>query len=420
MPESSEETARTTNAGKRMDRQPKKVFRRRWSVNRLPRVIPPSSCAARVHSLLPIVIAVMVAACGGGPRPVDLEPPQEFAWPTVQGDVGRAGHAAQIAPEQEPEVIWRSDVGRGLRSELLVLDDVVLVAASNRLLAAYSAESGRRYWERRLDGSIRAGLLWRADTIWTATENRGGIATALELRDGSSHWTRDDVGVTTVPPLLDDDLLVVGTVEGYLRAIDAADGTQRWAIRLPGGIAATPVRRGEHVLVPTRLDSLYAVARADGHIDRRLALPGEVSAAPASDGERLYLPLHTGELLVLDLESLEEEARMNLGAPILAPPVVSPDGTIYALTSAADVWRIPAGASEPEPIAELGGAARAALTLARDRLLVGRLDGTLFLLRTDGDVVWEVELDGSIFAPVSLRDGAIYVPLLGGSIAKLR
>lgn len=366
------------------------------------------------------MIAAALAACGGGPQPVQLEPPQEFAWPTVQGDVGRAGHAEQVAPEQEPDVIWRSDVGRGLRSELLVLGDVVLVAASNRLLAAYSAETGERYWERRLDGSIRAGLLWRADTIWTATENRGGIATAMELRDGSAHWTRDDVGVTKVSPLLDDDLLVVGTVEGYLRAIDAAEGTQRWAIRLPGGIAATPVRRGDHLLVATRLDSLYTVARVDGHIERRVALPGEVSAPPASDGERLYLPLHSGELLALDLESLEEVARMELGAPILAPPVVSPEGTIYALTSAADVWRIPAGSGEPESIAELGGAASAAFTLARDRLLVGRLDGTLFLLRTDGQVVWEVELDGSIFAPVSLRDGAIYVPLLGGSIAKLR
>ena len=68
----------------------------------------------------------------------------------------------------------------------------------------------------------------------------------------------------------------------------------------------------------------------------------------------------------------------------------------------------------------LGGGARASLTLARNGLVVGLLDGTLARVNFDGAVAWSIKLDGSIFAPAAIADGALYVPLQRGRIVKVR
>src|SRR5690606_18498689 len=111
--------------------------------------------------------------------------------------------------------------------------------------------------------------------------------------------------------------------------------------------------------------------------------------------------------------------RATVEAPILAPPAVADNGAVYVLTRDASVWRI-SGARDVRRIAALGGAATGAFTLARGGLLVGRLDGTLFLLDLEGNIIWQMDLGDSIVAPVSVYGGAVYVPLLHGDIVKLQ
>ena len=77
----------------------------------------------------------------------------------------------------------------------------------------------------------------------------------------------------------------------------------------------------------------------------------------------------------------------------------------------AELWRVRVGARAGEKLASLDGAARASLAVTRDRLLVGRLDGKLFLLDMDGRVLWERDFEDSIVAPVTVANGALYVPL---------
>jgi outer membrane protein assembly factor BamB len=60
------------------------------------------------------------------------------------------------------------------------------------------------------------------------------------------------------------------------------------------------------------------------------------------------------------------------------------------------------------------------LTLVRDRLLVGRLDGSLFCLSLDGTTLWRENLNSSIVTSVAVRDGTLWVPLLNGEVVSLR
>ncbi|HUH11853.1 MAG TPA: PQQ-binding-like beta-propeller repeat protein [Longimicrobiales bacterium] len=361
--------------------------------------------------------AALLGACAAAQRTVPVQP-AAFLWPTVQGNQQRAGHADQVAPE-EPEVEWRVSMGRGFRSEPLVFDQVVLVAGSNRFLAAVDVQPGERYWEERLDASVRGGIVARRDTLWTSTESLEGRAYAIGLLNGADHWDQE-LGPLGAAPLLHGAHLYVASEAGLVAALDAARGGRAWRTRIPAGTNVTPVHWGGQILVASKADTLYALEEASGAIARKAALPGTASAAPALAGDTLIVVTHEGDIVGVALDAFEVAWRGSLGAPILAAPVVAPDGTIYALSTAGEVWRVPPGSGRPERLVAVGGATRASLTLARDRLLVGRLDGTLLLLRLDGSTVWRLDLEDSIVAPVALADGAIYVPLQRGALARIR
>ncbi|MEN8376167.1 MAG: PQQ-binding-like beta-propeller repeat protein [Gemmatimonadota bacterium] len=370
----------------------------------------------RASCLLLLGLVAATTGCARRNRDVGVTP-GPFDWSTLQGDVRRAGTEERSVP-LDPEIAWKVDVGRGLRAEPLVHEGIVVVTGTNRLIAAYSAESGERFWEQRLNASVSGGLLWRNDTLWVATESLGGEISARRLGKGGKYW-EEDVGPARFPPLLVGNTIYVGTDGGALIALSALTGARQWRTRLPGGAAATPVPFGDDVVAIGGHDTLYVVAGADGRVLDRIALPAGAAAAPALAGDDLIVPLHNGSLVAVDLRLRELAWEASTGGEILATPIVAADGSVYALTTGGVVLRVPPNEERAEVLADLGGTARGSLTLVRDGLLVGLLDGTLALVQRDGATAWRRDLAGSIVAPVAVWDGAIFVPLLDGKLAKL-
>lgn len=371
-----------------------------------------------VRALTAFIGLMLLAACGRPSRPAPIEPgPGD--WHTVLGGADRAGYADELAPEDNVGVTWRIRTGRGLLAPLIVRQGVLLAATSDAQITALATEDGAHYWTRGFEGTIRGGVVAAGGRVFVTTERRSGKAYALELRDGETIWERT-VGSSPFTPLLNGDTVVIATEGGNVFALDAATGGELWQTPLPGAAETTVVSHDGSLLVATATDTLFRLDRSTGRISARHPLPASVSAPPALKENTLVLPLYNGQLMALELPQLDIVWSDSLGAPILAAPAVSPDGSVYALTADATVWRVPDGSDRAEEVVALGGAARGSLMLVRDRIIVGRLDGTLFLLRMDGSVIWTKELDESIVAPATVTGGAVYVPLLRGGIVKLR
>ena len=362
-------------------------------------------------------VLAVVAACGQPMRPTPPIDPRGD-WPTLLGNPQRSGYASETVPAA-PEVAWRVNVGRGLTTPVLVEGPVLIASTANRMVVTLSTETGERYWGRRLDGSVTGGVVRAGQRIIAASDQRNGKAYALRLDRGRTAWDRS-IGAVEFPGLIVDDAVYFVTERGRVVALDLSKGEERWRVDVRGAPTSTPVPHRGSVLVTTARDTLYRIDRQSGRIEARVGLPGSVSAAPAVVADTVYLPLHSGDVVAYQLPELEELWRAPFGAPILAAPVVGQDGSLYVLNRDAELWRVRAGARAGEKLASLTGAARASLAATRDRLLVGRLDGKLLVLDMDGRVLWERDFGDSIVAPVTVADGAIYVPLLRGTIVKLR
>ena len=367
-----------------------------------------------------LVLSMTLSACSRPVRPM----PEELApgdWATYMGAPARTLGANSDAPA-DPVIAWRAEVGRGLMSPMIVSGPALVVATGNRMVAAISTESGEHYWERRLDGPPTGGVLWRDGLLYASIEEGDGELYALNARTGKKVWERD-VGSAPHAPRLWGDTLFMGTDDGWIVALVSRRqerGERIWRTRVSGSIASAPEVADGRVYVTTTRDSIYALESATGRILLRQALPETVGGQPALRGDTLAIPLNDGTLLALRLPALEELWRAQMGAPIGAAPVIADDGYTYVLNRHAEVWRVNTGSGWPERIAALGGAAHRSLALTRNGILVGRLDGSAFLLRRDGSTVWEREFDDAIVAPMTAADGAVYVPLLRGMIVKLQ
>lgn len=359
---------------------------------------------------------VFSAGCGPSARavPADVSPVEGGI---LLGGPSRSAGADQ-APPLDPEVKWQVVVGRGILSPVIVTGPLLLVGTANHEVTALRTGNGDRYWNRKLDGPVSGGIAWQGRTLYVGNDEQGGKAYALELHKGKTVWDRK-IGPVPFAPLVLGDTLIYATENGVILGIAAKSGKELWRARLRGSPRAAPLPFGDALVVPTSADSLYLLSAADGAIRKRHGLPGSVTAPPALAGDVVILGFFDGSAAAFTLPKLDPVWKADLGAPVIAPPVVAPDGNTYLLTTSAEVWRV-APTGDAERLAKLGGAASRSISLARDHLVIGRLDGTVFLLRRDGTQVWDRKLDGSVAAPATVHDGAVYVPLLSGKIVKLQ
>lgn len=358
---------------------------------------------------------MLLAGCSRTARPVPV-PEDLAAWPTVLESARRDAWLDASAPDR-PVRDWTITLGRGVVGPIAIRSDLLVATSVDRRLMVLDARSGSFFWERRVRGAAPAGAVFDRASVYIAGQDREGAAEAYELERGFLVWRRDmppPIGA----PLLHAGVTYWGTEDGRVYALGASDGDERWIARLAGGVVATPVADGADVLVATSMDTLYRIETRTGRVTARLPLPATVSATPAFDGRLLHLPMYDTTHVVVDVVDWRVLRVDALDAVVRAAPVLDRDGTAWLLTEHATVWRVPEGL-EPERIAGLSGAARASLALAANGLLVGRLDGALFLLRRDGSVVWREDFDDSIEAPVAVYRGAVYVPLLRGGLVKL-
>jgi outer membrane protein assembly factor BamB len=352
---------------------------------------------------------LLLGACMASPRPVPLPAaaPEEAA--------------GQAAAPDDPQEAWRTRVGNGLEYGITVSGPVILASTTNRMLVAYAAEDGERFWGRRYGSPLVGTPLRVGEHIHFGTGYRDRKVHALGLERGGAAWERR-AGEVRTGVAVHGASLFVGMEDGRVLALALADGTVHWERHLPGKPAWTPIVHDERVLAGTLRDTLYALERGTGAVMARLPLPGTPSAPPILVGDTLYLPLHPGALAALALGGKEPLLAWHVPVgdhPVLAAPVPGRAGTLLLLDRAARLWSVDA-AGGVRRLVELGGAAIGSLAAAAQGVVVGRLDGALFLIDHDGAVLWRRELGDAIVSPVVVRRDGLYVPLLHGQVVKLR
>lgn len=224
-------------------------------------------------------------------------------------------------------------------------------------------------------------------------------------------------------PVVTDDTIYVGTLEGDLRAIQVSTGDTEWIFELRGesnqtGVYGTPFIVEGIIYFGGYDGQLYAVSRSGDTIWEEIVGNGEplVGSAIWSDG-LILIGSSDGYLYAFEADGGMERWRFSTGNKVWSGVAVedgiayfgSLDHNVYAVNvvDGSELWRL-----------HVGGAVAATPLVQNGRVYVGSFGSVFYSIdATTGMVIWEFSGSKSWFwgKPVFHND-TIYVPSLDGNL----
>ncbi|HWA57016.1 MAG TPA: PQQ-binding-like beta-propeller repeat protein [Gemmatimonadales bacterium] len=327
------------------------------------------------------------AGCGGY-RPVPEFDPGEIKQP----------HALDGTPLTR---YWRARPLRGPSAPVATDTVNAYLGGSDRRVVAVDLASGKTRWAVRMTGPIVGGVLEEGDVVYAATDQPGGKVVALRKESGRQNWSTG-TGYVQAPMALTEGRLIVLNRKGEVLGLRTSNGKIQWKKRLPSN-RVPPAVLDPGVVMVTSYDSLYTLRVRDGQILARRRAPGVVTSPWIRFGTSLVGATGDSTVIAIAPDSLHEQWRVRLDAPLLVSPAAQGD-TLFCVTRAGSVYRIVPGGDPLEArIHSAGWPATGTPALFGPWLLVGGADGTLYGFdRESGEQSWKVALGRPAELPVYL------------------
>jgi polyvinyl alcohol dehydrogenase (cytochrome) len=419
---------------------------------------------AAATASLAVATAVLAGACAssnltdapiaGGAPPATSPPGEVGSWPAFGYDTENARFNADEAIVTRDNVgglvpRWSLDGLKGVTSTPVVNDGVVYFGDWNGAAHAVSIADGSSIWKTDLiSQSVMSSVAVHDDAVYVATNSR---LFRLERTTGEKQWevttSPNPIAITPATPVVVDDKVILGVASGELMvarekysfrgsvtAYGTEDGSLAWQYWLTKGdgtegagvgVWSTPAIDSERGLLyvgtgntyeppaSPNADSIIALRYATGEVawQHQFTFPdvfsggyqegrdADVGAGPnlwESDGRALVgAGDKTGTYYALDRDTGEIvwQTAMTGGSAL---------GGVIG-TSAVDDTNIYVGSNvgDPETYSPTGKAK--ILALSRD----------------GGAIAWEHEVEGAIYAPISVSPGVVYAATVAGTMYAL-
>ena len=285
--------------------------------------------------------------------------PEALTWAGLRGNPSRNGIAGGVIPAQLPEKAWavRVDTGHLLQGSVVPGDSRVMCLSGEGVVRCYSTADGTRQWLTHLDVEVSASAVLAAGRLVVPTA-RGLVA--LDAATGRRVWEQKaDYGCDAAPAvdgghvyaafrnlgvrafdvvtgeptfeapmapsgalLVDGDLLVAGTEDGYLVRVHPETGKPLWRVELGSAPNMGPTLVGPGMIAVLARDRYLRVLGAEHGTtlwERRLPNVSKSESLVAAAG-RVFLTDGGGAIRAYDAgdgRSLwqRNEGIMSMGGP---------------------------------------------------------------------------------------------------------
>lgn len=346
----------------------------------------------------------------------------------------------EYEPEVKLEIVWDESDGDGTDELALnlvpaVAEGRVIIADHDGLIQARSLLDGELFWEVETDLPISSGPVIDGDLLFVGTSKADVLA--LSINNGEAVWKHRVSSEIMALPLVVDDLLIVRSADGFDIALDRASGSQVWSIE--HSIPALSVR-GEGS--PVVIGDMLIIGYANGKLIAMNALDGahiwETSVAiPRGRSEIDRLTDLNGTPIVSDDTIFVSSYKSGINAvtpvdgevlwrneSISAFQGLSADYSyLYLSDASSDVWQLDQrnGASYWKQT-DLHQRRLSKPAVYDEYVVVGDFEGYLhWLSKTDGRLLGRIEItDEPIVAQPVVLNGTVYVYATDGTIAAVR
>lgn len=221
-------------------------------------------------------------------------------------------------------------------------------------------------WSYNLESPVTAPLAWSNEAIFCATADYK--ITSISLYTGKPIWSKNIDGRILFGGgmVYHDGEIYAGTANGYFYSLQAHSGDILWSKKFNSGIFVPPLIVEGNIVVATNDGNLIQMKARTGIITSSLHI-GKISGISRAH-RRLYISTEEGNFICYDYEIMQEKWRYPTGVRLSHSPLVE-----------------------------------------HHRVFAFSAKGNVYCLNHEGQLMWTVDLGGTINFRPAFRDGGVYI-----------
>lgn len=229
------------------------------------------------------------------------------------------------------ETQWSKELH--LAGDMMAAGDRVILPKSDGIEAR--SFEGDELWTWDSDSSVRY-VGGGEDTLYARLENE---FIAIDATEGQTEWRFQSQIEPSVPPVVTNDLLIIGDGDGQITAIYLDSQEEAWSVNL-GNEITTPISHGEsYIYAAGWSEPLHALDPDDGSTVWTFNPQYQTVSPVVEAGESVYVSSDTGDLYSRHRETGDSRWSYELDSASMAAPLIheskmfvsTDEGAIYHL-----------------------------------------------------------------------------------------
>jgi outer membrane protein assembly factor BamB len=316
-----------------------------------------------------------------------------------------------------------------------IADGRIIVADIEGLIQARNPVDGELLWEVETDLPITSGPVIDNDLLFVGTGKADVLA--LKVESGEAVWKQHVSSAVLALPVVADEILLIRTIDGKDIALNRADGKQIWALEhLAPALSirgdGAPVVADDSVIIGYANGKLVAVNILDGAYlwEKSIAIPKgrseierltDINGTPIVRNDTIFVSSFNSGLSALTL--IDGEVLWGNESISAVQGLTADYSYLYLSDINSDVWQLDQrnGASYWKQT-DLHQRRLSMPVVYGDYVVVGDFEGYLHWLSiTDGRLLGRIEVtDEPIVAQPVVVDDIVYVYASDGTLAAVR
>jgi outer membrane protein assembly factor BamB len=368
---------------------------------------------------------ILLIACNNNPSNENIS----GNWEIFRGNPALTAYTNVSLPEN-PVLLWTFQSGSNTKSSPVVYNQIAYW--SDRRGRIFGVDiNGKQVFDFSMNTATDATPMIYNNALYIGRVDGFLYAICLEKQD--TLWTFETWGQIAASPnrmnFENKNAIVVGSYDNYLYIIDAENGTE--INRFESGYyinGAVAMGRGEACLAPTIIYGgcdgwIRVIDAASGVQTDSVDIGIYIPASPAICGNSCYIADHSGHIYELKLNKEKiishqkimepkDENRSHVSVPAVSEKMiysVSDDRYIYAIDRK--------NGSMAWKYLLKGDTGESSPVICNDKLIVCTRDGLVSILNAkNGKLLWEYDIGEQIFASPAVIGGHFYVLTFRGNL----
>ncbi|MFL6316424.1 MAG: PQQ-binding-like beta-propeller repeat protein [Nitrososphaeraceae archaeon] len=267
------------------------------------------------------------------------------SWKMFRGSSMRTGISASKI-SSKPSLLEVMEVGPAVSSPVFEDGTIYISTITGRIFAVNSFQK-RIKWHSNVSSPIVSsplvhdGILVAAtyDSWIKGTSSIGqNFVLGMSTEDGRQLWCYEISGdVFSSPCLVDDMVIVIGSIKKGIHAIDGHSGNVRWLFETDGEVWSSASYNGKEIFIGSDDGFLYCLD-IDGKLLWKTKLNGKVrSSSPClscddevQSSSSIFIGTYGGGMICLNQSTGKIKWSKHISKPVMASPATIKDKVFFA------------------------------------------------------------------------------------------